>query len=138
MQSVWRQHGPVVGAVATGGVLGAEARYALNLLHEPWTGFPWATLVENVTGCFLIGVLMAVLAAMTAPPALLRPFLGVGVLGGYTTFSAYAVEVYDLAARGLQWQAGLYVVGTPIVAVLATWAGAGLTRRVVQGQRGSG
>lgn len=82
----------VLGAIAAGGVLGGLARAGVQAAfpYAP-TGFPWATFGINLTGCLLIGVLMAVIGARPVHP-LVRPFLGVGVLGGFTTFSAYAVD----------------------------------------------
>jgi fluoride exporter len=108
--------------------LGAEARYALTLLNGDRPSFTWVTLVENVTGCFLIGVLMAVLLQLTAPHRLLRPFLGVGVLGGYTTFSAYAGEVRVLLADERVVAALIYLAATPVVALIAVWAAMRTTR----------
>ncbi|NDL57217.1 fluoride efflux transporter CrcB [Phytoactinopolyspora mesophila] len=117
MRRSWKRHTPVLAAIAAGGVVGAEARYALTLLNADPPAFPWVTLVENITGCFLIGVLMAVLTQLTAPHPLLRPFLGIGVLGGYTTFSAYAVEVRVLLLDDRALAALVYLVVTPIGAL---------------------
>ena len=78
----------VLGAIAVGGVVGAEARYGLGvLLPHRADEWPWATLLTNVSGCLLIGVLMVVIVERIRPHPLVRPLLGVGVLGGYTTFS---------------------------------------------------
>src|SRR3954463_13718444 len=90
--------GPVPGATpylaaAAGGVLGALARWGIGaaLPHDAGS-WPWATLLVNVTGCALIGVLLAVLLARFPAHPWLRPFLATGVLGGYTTFSTFAVD----------------------------------------------
>jgi len=97
----------LIAATAIGGVLGAEARYGLGLaLPHQDRQFPWSTVVINVTGCLLIGVLMAMLLELPAPHRLARPFLGVGVLGGYTTYSSFAVEVQRLVLHHRP-QAGL-------------------------------
>jgi hypothetical protein len=73
----------LVVATAVGGVLGAQARYGLGLaVPHSSDQFPWSTVVINATGCALIGVVMVVLLELTSPHRLLRPFLGVGVLGG--------------------------------------------------------
>ena len=78
-------------------MLGAEARYGIDrLIPPPATGFPWATLLINVSGCLLIGVLMVLLVEVWSPHRYARPFLGVGVLGGYTTFSTFAVDAVRL------------------------------------------
>ncbi|WP_166355913.1 fluoride efflux transporter CrcB [Phytoactinopolyspora limicola] len=128
MRGAWRRHAPILGAVAAGGVVGAEARYLISLLGDGRPAFPWPTLVENITGCFLIGVLMAVLLELTDPHRLLRPFLGVGVLGGYTTFSAYAVDVRVLLLDERVVPALLYVVITPVAALVAVWLAMRVTR----------
>lgn len=127
----------IVGIIALGGVLGAEARYGVDRLAagDP-SDIPWGTLIVNVTGCLLIGVLMVVLLELTAPHRLLRPFIGIGVLGGFTTFSAYAVEVQVLLDDGRALAALAYLAATPVLAVAFCWAGAVLTRTVVNHRRG--
>jgi CrcB protein len=86
----------LLGVVALGGALGSLARYGIAVLLPHGRGdLPVATLLVNVTGCFLLGVLVA--RRPDAP--VLRPFLGTGVLGGFTTFSAFAVESDRLLAR---------------------------------------
>nr|WP_196790648.1 fluoride efflux transporter CrcB [Motilibacter aurantiacus] len=123
----------VVAAVSAGGVLGAEARYGLGvLLAQPSGAVPWATLLANASGCLLIGALMAVLGRAAAPPRLARPFLGVGVLGGYTTFSAYAVDAHRLAEAGRPLAALGYVLGTLAAALSAVWLGTAAARRVLR------
>lgn len=123
----------VLGAVALGGVLGAEARWALGLAwpHRP-DQFPWSTLVINVSGCLLMGLLMVLITERRRPHPLLRPLLGVGVLGGYTTFSTYAVDAVQAVHAGRAWLALGYVVATPVLAVLAVAAGAGAARTLVR------
>jgi fluoride exporter len=119
----------VLGAIALGGVIGAEARYAVGLaLPHATAAWPWATLVVNVVGSFLIGVLMVVIVELLEAHRLVRPFLGVGVLGGFTTFSTYAVDALFLAEARRVGVAVSYVVLTPVVAVLACAVGAMLAR----------
>jgi CrcB protein len=110
---------------------GAEARYGLGLAipHEPGR-WPWATLLINVSGCALIGVLMVVLLERTHPHPLVRPLLGVGVLGGYTTFSTYATDALTLLQDGHPAAAVGYFLLTPVLAVAAVAAGVGATRSV--------
>jgi fluoride exporter len=91
---------------------------------------PWATLLINVTGCVLIGVLMVLILEVWVAHRLVRPFLGVGVLGGYTTFSTYAVEAEQLIAAGRPWLALAYLVGTAVAALVAVQVGVGLTRKL--------
>ncbi|MFJ9663268.1 fluoride efflux transporter FluC [Streptomyces sp. NPDC101219] len=127
-----RPHVPVVAVVALGGALGASARYGASLLWPTADGgFPWTTLGVNAVGCAVIGVFMVVIGDVWAAHRLVRPFFGTGVLGGFTTFSTYAVDIQrlvdaDRAAAGLACLAL-----TPLVALAAVWGGAGVTRRIV-------
>lgn len=90
-----RSEGPVLAAVALGGVIGACARYGVGLLRPLGPlAFPWSTLLVNVAGCAAMGVLMVLVTEVLTPHRLVRPFLGTGVLGGFTTFSTYAVDVH--------------------------------------------
>jgi CrcB protein len=130
--------GRVLAAVAAGGAAGALARYAASLAWPAAPGaFPWATFWVNVSGCALIGVLMPLVAegGRGAHP-LLRPFLGTGVLGGYTTFSTYALDVSRLLGRGEAGTAVAYAGLTAAGALGAVWAAAAATRRAVRGAGG--
>src|SRR5207244_13495326 len=109
--------------------LGARARYGISrLLPTPPGHFPWATFLVNVTGCALIGVLMVLVSEVWPAHRLLRPFLGVGVLGGFTTFSTYAVEIRDLLRPGTAGVAFGYLAGTVAGALLAVLIGIWATR----------
>jgi CrcB protein len=121
----------VLGAISLGGILGAEARYAVSLWlpHGP-AQLPVGTWLVNTSGCFLIGVLMVVVTELTAPHRLVRPFLGVGVLGGYTTFSTATVEVQQLALNGRAGLALGYLLGTVLAALVAATAGMTMTRAI--------
>jgi CrcB protein len=122
------RHG-VLAAIAVGGVLGAEARYAVSLaVPHSAHAFPWSTLLINASGCFLIGVLMVLITEVASAPRLLRPFLGVGVLGGFTTFSTYAVDTLRLLTAGRPGVAVAYVAGTLVAAMAAVFLGANATR----------
>lgn len=125
----------LVTAVAVGGVAGAEARYGLAtaLPHGP-SQWPWSTLAINTSGCLLIGVLMVLITELVDAHPLIRPLLGVGFLGGYTTFSTYAVDALTLAQAGRWSLAAGYVIATPVLAVLAA-AGAAAATRAVAGAR---
>jgi CrcB protein len=119
----------VLVAVAVGGALGSAARYGLEAAWPTGPGgFPWATLIINLTGCALLGALMQVIATRIAPHRLVRPFLGTGVLGGFTTFSTYAVETRGLLAAGRPALAAAYALGTLAGALAAVrlggWAAA--------------
>jgi CrcB protein len=126
----------VVGAIALGGILGAEARYGLSgaLTHRP-DGFPWSTLLVNLTGCLLIGVLMATLLQLPDPHRLARPFLGTGVLGGYTTYSTFAVEVQQLVRQHRPATAAGYLVATVLGCAVAVWLATELATRAWRAAR---
>ena len=128
-----RHHAPVLGAIALGGGLGALARYGLAQVLPSRPGqFPWGTFTTNVLGCFLIGVLMVVITEVWSAHRLVRPFLGVGILGGFTTFSTYAVETRGLLHPGTVGLAFGYLAGTLIGAMLAVIAGVWTTRLTVR------
>jgi CrcB protein len=123
---------PVLGAISAGGMLGAFARDGLaTAWPHPASGFAWSTFVINVTGCLLIGVLMVIVTEVLPHRRLVRPFLGVGVLGGYTTFSTYIVDIHKAAAAGAPWVALAYLASTLIAAILAVWAGSAATSLLV-------
>ncbi|MFD7746683.1 fluoride efflux transporter FluC [Streptomyces sp. NPDC059698] len=132
--------GRVLAAVAAGGALGALARYGALVLWPGAGGFPWTVFVVNVSGCALIGVLMVLTVErgrITRP--LVRPFLGVGVLGGYTTFSTYAADAWGLLARQEVAVAMAYAVATAVTALGAVWAAAVATRAALdRGARAAG
>ena len=127
----WREPhlSSLVAAVAIGGVAGAEARYGLQaaLPHDS-AQWPWATLLINISGCLLIGVLMVVVTELVDAHPLIRPLLGVGVLGGYTTFSTAMVDVQQMALAGHEGAALGYMLATVTAAVAAAFAGVTLTR----------
>jgi CrcB protein len=127
-----REQTPVVAAVAVGGAIGACARHAVELAWPaPSGGFPWATLAVNVSGCALMGALMVAITELWVGHRLLRPLLGTGVLGGYTTFSAFAGDVDSLAAAGHPARALLYLLATPVLVLTTTWTAAALTRGLI-------
>ncbi|MEV0913563.1 fluoride efflux transporter CrcB [Streptomyces sp. NPDC049967] len=123
---------PVVAVVALGGASGACARYGASLLWPTEAdGFPWTTLVVNVIGCAVIGVFMVVISEVWAAHRLVRPFFGTGVLGGFTTFSTYAVDIQRLVDGG-RARSGLAYLGLTLLAALAAvWSAVWLTRRVL-------
>jgi len=115
----------VTAAIAVGGALGALARYGVSTASPEAPGtFPWSTFAINAGGCLLIGALMVVLTEMGGRPhRLARPFLGVGVLGGFTTFSTYTVEVQRLITAGHPQLALAYLFGTLATALVAVQIG---------------
>jgi CrcB protein len=125
-----RRHGlSVLAAISAGGVVGASARYGVGLAlpHGP-DGWPWSTFLINTSGCFLIGVLMVLILEVWVAHRLVRPFLGVGVLGGYTTFSTYAVEAQQLIGAGRPGLALAYLGATVVAALVAVLVGISVTR----------
>jgi fluoride exporter len=127
----------VVAVIAVGGALGASARYGVGLaLPHPPDGWPWSTLLVNATGCLLIGVLMVLIVEVWVGHRLIRPFLGVGVLGGYTTFSTYAVQAQQLIVAGRPGLALAYLVVTVVGALVAVQLGVVLTRALAAWSRG--
>ena len=119
-----------VAVVAAGGAIGSLARYGVARACEAlgWE-LPLATLTVNVLGSFLMGLLVAYVLMHPARHPLWRPFLGVGILGGFTTFSAFAGDAVVLADDGRWVAAAAYVTVTLAVGLLAIWAGAALGRR---------
>lgn len=116
--------------VALGGVVGSLGRYAVGLLlPHAAGGFPWATLTVNVSGALAMGLLVAFLVDRPGTHRLARPFLGAGVLGGWTTFSALAVDVVQLGAADEAWLATAYVAATFIVGTAAVGAGTAVGQR---------
>ncbi|MGV9213578.1 fluoride efflux transporter FluC [Micromonospora sp. RB23] len=125
----------VLATIAAGGVLGALGRAGLQHLapHAP-TGFAWATFGVNITGCLLIGVLMAVLGHLGGGHPLARPFLGVGILGGFTTFSTYAVDIQQALVAGAPGTALAYLAATLLGALVAVALGEAVTARLLGGE----
>lgn len=123
---------PVVGAVAVGGALGAAARYGAALAWPtPAHAFPWTTFTVNAAGCAALGVLMVLATeAATAPHPLLRPFLGTGFCGGFTTFSTYTLDTERLLGAGDPTRGLLYLGATALTALTAVWAGVTAARTV--------
>jgi CrcB protein len=117
-------HRGVVPVIALGGMLGASARHSLELLWPTLPeAFPWATFAANVSGCLLIGVLMVHVVEAGAAHPLVRPFLGVGLLGGYTTFSTYAVQGDGLLTSHHPGRALAYLIGTLAAAMVSVALG---------------
>ncbi len=122
--AVRRRYWDVLAVVALGGGLGSLARYLLaQALPTPPGGFPWATFLTNVIGCFALGALMVFVLEVWPPRRYLRPFLGVGVLGGFTTFSTYTVEIHALLADRHWLAADAYALDSLVGGLFAVWLG---------------
>ena len=117
--------------IALGGAIGASLRYAvvLGTTRLVGTGFPWGTFAVNVTGSFVMGAL-AVVVVMRRDIALERyaPFLLPGLLGGFTTFSAFSLETFELIERGRPVAAASYVGGSVAVGLAALALGGWIAR----------
>lgn len=115
--------------VMIGGALGAVARFQLGrMLSTSATGWPWHTFVANVAGGFAMGLLAGWLARAGTSGNDMRLLVGVGLLGGFTTFSAFSLEMAQMVERGQLVLAAGYAVGSVILALAALFAGLGLVR----------
>ncbi len=111
--------------VAAGGAIGAVSRYQLGWIVTGWTGpdsrFPWPTFVANVAGSLAMGLLVGWLARYETGAENARLLLGVGLLGGFTTFSAFSLEMVLLIQRGSIGLAGVYAAASVVAAVAALY-----------------
>ena len=109
----------IILAVAAGGAIGATARYFVMVLagRVLGFGFPWGTLAVNVVGSFLLGALVDIMALKWSVGPEMRAFLVVGVMGAFTTFSAFSLDVVTHAQRGEWAVTGIYVVASVTLSV---------------------
>ncbi|WDZ78020.1 fluoride efflux transporter CrcB [Ensifer adhaerens] len=119
--------------VGAGGAVGSILRYLVGLwaIRRLGAGFPWGTLWVNVTGSFLIGVLAEVIMRKFGASPEMRVFLITGVLGGYTTFSAFSLDAITLAQRGDVVLSVIYVIASVVLSILAVFSGLALMRAIV-------
>ena len=116
--------------VAVGGALGSAARYGVNV----WSGrllgaeFPWHTLIVNVVGCFVMGALVELMALKLNVGSDTRAFLTTGILGGFTTFSAFSLDFALLVERKTYGAAAAYGAGSVALSLIAVFAGLSLVR----------
>ncbi|WP_245910023.1 fluoride efflux transporter CrcB [Nocardia amikacinitolerans] len=119
----------MLAVISVGGGIGAVMRYLVGLRWPSQPDqVPWATFAVNVVGCFSIGILMVLITEVWVAHRLLRPFLGVGLLGGFTTFSTYSVEIRRLLESGAAIEAFGYLGGTVAASLGAVWLGMGVAR----------
>lgn len=120
-------------AVALGGAIGAAGRHLVSSWAIRLFGlnFPWGTLIVNVAGSFLMGVLIEAAALRLNLTMEARAFLAVGILGGFTTFSTFALDAVTLFERGQLVPSFLYVVSSVVLAIGALFVGLALTRLVL-------
>jgi CrcB protein len=119
-------------SIAAGGAIGALGRhYVGGMALALWgAAFPWGTLIVNIAGSFLMGVLAGIFAQGSGVSPEVRVFLTVGFLGAFTTFSAFSLDVVTLYERGDVMAAGIYVGASVMISVLALVAGLYLVRMV--------
>ncbi|MFD5068995.1 fluoride efflux transporter CrcB [Streptomyces sp. NPDC058369] len=127
-----RSHYGVLMVIALGGALGAVARFGASQAWPTATNsFPFTTLAVNAAGCLVIGIFLVAVTEIFSAHALLRPFFGTGVLGGFTTFSTYCVDIERLVTGGRAGIALTYLAATAVAAVAAVTVGAWSTRRIL-------
>jgi fluoride exporter len=124
-----------VGLVALGGALGSVARYGVGALAAQLLGpaFPWGTLLVNVTGSFLIALVMHLALTGTGISLEMRIFLTTGIMGGFTTYSSFNYETLALLNQRAYWLAGLNLAGTVLGCLVAGVLGLAAGRAVVGG-----
>lgn len=120
-------------AIAIGGAIGAVGRHYISVVMTLLMGhgFPWGTLVVNVAGSFLMGVLIETMALVWSPSLEMRALLTVGVLGAFTTFSTFSLDVATLYARGAPIILAIYVAASVGISILSLFAGLRLMRLVL-------
>lgn len=120
--------------VALGGALGASGRYAAGVMATRLLGhgFPYGTLFVNILGCFLMGALVEAAALKFSMSQEMRAFLTTGVLGGFTTFSAFALDIAVLYERKATGLAALYLGASVMLSILALFFGLWLVRTILQ------
>ena len=124
LRELLRGRWDVLAVIAAGGAVGGGLRWLVGqALPTGSGGFPWSTVVENVSGCLLLGALMVLVIEVWHPRRYARPFWGIGVLGGYTTFSAYTAETLGLLREGAPGLGMAYLFGTLAAGLVAVWAG---------------
>lgn len=111
-------------AMAVGGALGTAARYGVaQVLHAAPGSFPWPTFWTNLSGAFALGLILAVVLRHFPPRLYLRPFVAVGFIGAYTTYSTFAVETVLLARDGHANLAFAYAASSLVAGFVVSWAG---------------
>jgi CrcB protein len=119
-----RAQAPVLASIALGGVAGTLARYAAGRIgHVAPDSFPWPTFTVNVTGSFALGLLLTLIVERWPPSRYARPFLAIGFLGAYTTFSTFMVETDVLVKDGAVGVAALYLGASLLVGFVAVYGG---------------
>ncbi len=119
----------VLAAIAAGGAVGSLLRYFVaSAIQQPTMQFPLGIFIVNVTGGFLMGVVVELSALKLQLAPEMRAFLTVGILGGYTTFSTFSLDSALLIQRGAYGSAALYIAGSTVLSILALFTGLWLVR----------
>jgi CrcB protein len=119
-------------AIAAGGALGSVLRYGLSnwVYSLAGRGFPYGTLVVNVLGSLAMGILFVLMVERMGTSAVWRAGLLIGVLGGFTTFSTFSIETFNLIEQGAMAKAAANMLASLILCVSATWFGVILARQL--------
>ena len=124
--------------IGLGGALGSMLRFGLGTFIDSGVSksgqiFPWGTIVVNITGCFVIGLVATVSAPGTSryviPPLMLR-FITIGILGGYTTFSSFSLQTLSLWSDNQRWEAAANVLMSVVLCLAGVWLGAALAESI--------
>jgi len=123
----------LLGLAMAGGAFGSGLRYLVNagLGRILGPGFPWGIFIINVTGCFVMGLVAGTLALRTTDTQSLRTFFATGILGGYTTFSAFSLDFANLVRLGDLSAAALYLAGSVGLSIAGVFAGLALSRAIL-------
>ena len=119
--------------VGLGGAIGAMGRFVVMSAvgHVTHAGFPWSTLTVNVVGALALGAILELSALTWSPSPEIRAMLVIGLLGAFTTFSTFSMDLYYLIDRGAIVNAALYAMGSVLVCLIAFWAGMSLLRMIL-------
>ena len=119
----------IILAVAIGGAVGSLLRYFVaSAIQQPTMQFPWGIFVVNITGGFIMGVIVELSALKLQISPEVRAFLTIGILGGYTTFSTFSLDSALLIQRGAYMAAAGYIIGSTVLSITALFAGLALVR----------
>ncbi|MGB0683026.1 MAG: fluoride efflux transporter CrcB [Magnetovibrionaceae bacterium] len=122
----------LLGMIAAGGAIGAVLRYLLmvkvSLLMPVGMLFPWPTFAVNLLGAFLLGALIEVMALVWSPTPEVRAFLVIGLLGAFTTFSTFSMDLYAMIVRDQILAAVVYAMGSVLLCLAGFWLGLKLVR----------
>ncbi len=119
--------------IATCGAIGAIGRYGVVSLASTLLGhgFPYGTLIVNIAGSFILGAIIEISALVWSPSPEVRAMIVIGILGSFTTFSAFSLEVVSMLTRGENAQAMLYVTASIVAGIGALWAGMAILKAIL-------